>query len=196
MTKYMYYCRAYTTRSRKSLSSWCTYKTMEKYLLFRLAIFLIINSLLLFFSEKASAQASLNYSIGFTTPLSQNNIDIPTNTDPLSISEDKKCINLNTGISKFLKSETGLFLLTCTTQASFLPLSFILFPNPITANYVIVKLTSSPASSSGNFVVKIIGVDGLVSTNRSASLAELKAGLRITLPNLGPGLYIINVLCY
>lgn len=162
-------------------------------MLFRTAIFLIVNSLLLVFPGNASAQSSLNYSIGFTTQLSQNNIDIPTNSDPLSISENKKCINLNTGISKFLKSETGLFSLTCTTQASPLQLSFMLFPNPITGNYVMVKLISPPVSSAGNFMVKIMGGEGLVSTNRSASLAELKAGLRITLPNLPPGGYIVNI---
>lgn len=146
-----------------------------------------------FFSVKGFAQASLNYSIGFTTTLSQNNIDIPTNSDPLSMAEEKKCINLNTGISKFLKSQTGLFSLTCTTQANPLQLSFILYPNPTTANYIIVKLISSPANTVGNFVIKILGIEGLVNSTRSASLAELKVGLQITLPNLPPGIYMINI---
>lgn len=152
--------------------------------------------LLLAVCMPGAGQVSLNYSIGFTANLSINNVDIPTYSSPISITENNKCINLDNGLSKFMISQRGFFNLSCIVDTSMRVLNFSLYPNPSVSNFVTVRLTENSTlvtNLASKFLIKILGTGGGPAASRSASLAELKNGVQISVMGFKSGFYLIHI---
>lgn len=150
--------------------------------------------LLLFisFSQAGIGQESLSYSIGFTTNLMLNNVSLPTNSNPVSFTENKNCIKINNGLFKYLPSNNGVFNLNCIVDISIRLLNLSLYPNPSSSDYVIVKLNNN-VFFTDNYLLSVIGSGGRLYLSRKVTINELNNGLLILLTNLPPGNYIVNV---
>lgn len=131
----------------------------------------------------------LTYSIGFAGNLTMNTAVVPTNTNPFQMKEQGKCLLIDNGISKFIKSGTQTFSLSCVAERAF---EILLYPNPSTRNYVIVTVNSA-VNSTGGFQVKLLDFDGKVRVSVPTTLAALKSGVRVSLPQMAKGIYLINV---
>ncbi len=139
-----------------------------------------------------SAQNNFTYSIGFITNFSNQNTVLATDTSPFTFTESKNCINLNTGISRYLKSSRDSFSLSCKIADTTKNLQFSLFPNPSASNYVTVKLLDN-LNTPGLLLLKIISYTGKVYYTKNISASELLYGYKIYLPTLASGIYIVNI---
>ena len=155
-----------------------------------------IRALLLFFFlltlYSSKAQTNFIYSIGFTPPLSMNSFAVPTYTDPLIFSQSLSCISVNSGISKYLSSGLDQFSFSCLAESPE-KLDFILFPNPTNLGFAFIRLKTK-VSTTGDFLIKIVGYNGVVNITKTVSQSDILNGLRVTLLGVPPGGYIINIL--
>lgn len=147
----------------------------------------------LLFSKTGFGQEGLTYSIGFTANLSINNVNIPTNSNPISFAETQNCLSLNNGLSKFMASKKGLFSLNCLLDTSSpKALAFNLYPNPAATNYVVIKLVAFSGTAQ-NLLVRLVGFDGRTDISRKATLAELKNGFVVSLAGLQSGMFVVHI---
>ncbi len=152
---------------------------------------LIAFLLFVFLGPSVQAQVSLSYSIGFTSGIEFNGIQTPAVTDPMLISFSKNCINLNNGVSKFLKSAIDSFSLGCIESVTPIHIQFSSYPNPA-RSFTIIKL-DKVNTLKGELILKLAGLDGVVHLAKNISTPELLAGYRIPVSELSAGTYIISI---
>lgn len=159
---------------------------------YRKVVLLFLLSGLLMVFNSVSAQ-TMNYSIGFTGNLIFNNRETPSNTFPLVGSIGTKCLIVDNGLTKFLPSGTNTFTTTCDVSLPAEPLQILLYPNPITTGYVIVKAVSN-INTTSKFLIQILNMNGKPLISRTASGVELLSGVRINIiPGFLKNIYVINV---
>lgn len=142
--------------------------------------------------NKLAAQ-TMSYSIGFATNLTINSIEVPSNTYPLIGAEGNKCIKIDNGLSKFLPSASQLFATACIVDLPKESLQVLLYPNPVISDYIIVKAVST-INTTGQFLIKIMDLNGRTTISRSATMAELFQGVRISnISMLLKNIYLVNV---
>ena len=108
------------------------------------------------------------------------------------ITNNKNCINLDNGLSKFLISQKGIFNLSCTIGNNDQLFNFSLYPNPSVDNYVIVR-SASLSGVPRNFLIEIVAVGGRTGISRKVTTTELQNGVRIPLLSLQSGIYMIHI---
>ncbi|TDO27021.1 T9SS type A sorting domain-containing protein [Sediminibacterium goheungense] len=137
-----------------------------------------------------SAQ-QLNYSMGFTGNLSINNISVPSNSFPLISVKGDKCISIDNGLSKFMPSTVRLFVTNCIVDQPKGQLNLSIYPNPSFGGFITLTATAS-ANPTGLFSIKIMELNGRVRIISSATMAELKSGVRINVSGLNQNMYIVH----
>lgn len=140
-------------------------------------------------SIRISAQ-QLNYSIGFTGNLSINNISVPSNSFPLIGAKGDKCISIDNGLSKFMPSSVRVFVTNCIVDQPQEKLQLFIYPNPSIGGFIMLTATAS-ANATGPFIIKIMELNGRARIILSATMAELKSGVRVNVSSLNQNMYIV-----
>ena len=144
------------------------------------------------FTNLVFGQISINYSIGFIPNIVVNNNIEPSYSSPLLYSQNNKCINLNSGLSKYSVSSSDSFSISCLIEPYTEIISFIIYPNPTTTGNINIRLTNK-ISNEPYLLVKVIANNGNLYKSFSVSTTDLLFGYPIILSGLSNGQYIINI---
>lgn len=146
--------------------------------------------LLILVGAFVSAQ-QLNHSIGFTGNLSINNVSIPSNSFPLIVVKGDKCVTIDNGLSKFLPSFVRVFVTNCIVDQPQEQLKLLIYPNPAIGGFITLTATTS-ANPTGPVSIKILELNGQPRIALSATISELKSGVRINVSALHQKMYIVH----
>ena len=151
---------------------------------FLLSIGLVFSSSLLLNAQENSG-AFVMTSIGLIKNFSNNSM-------PVIFSSNSTCINVQNGAAVLTGERgNGLFVVNCEVIANINSLGIKLFPNPV-SDFPTVKFIKTPPLND-EFLVTILGIDGIKITNLRATGYELFQGKRINLSNLGTGTFFIQI---
>ena len=138
-------------------------------------------------------QSTLNYSIGFLPNIGGLQKSQPVFSYPILFSDNQKCLNLNNGLSKYLRSSGDAFSFSCTIDNDLRSLEFKVFPNPSNGTSITVMLTEKIFGVQDKLIIKVIGYNGVSYISYNAQLEQLVNGKNLSLPYLPSGVYIVNI---
>lgn len=138
-----------------------------------------------------SGYGQVIYSFGFVESLTNNNIQLPVNTDPILFAQSEKCINLNNGIPKFIFLGKTMFDLSCLLNEQVKKIEVQLYPIP-TKNQLTIKSKKNTVVD-GAVSVFIIDNSGRVIKTEKATIAQLESGHQISVLSIQSGLYVLSL---
>jgi len=134
----------------------------------------------------AQSQITMGYSIG----VFGEHLKIDSYSNPLAVTSTS-CIQVTTGVAKFLISGKGIYLNACAVKETEIKLNILVAPNPAT-EYTVVKF-GTKLQNQERFNIQLYNAAGQLVQKHTTTQSQLLEGFRITTGNLAQGIYFIKV---
>lgn len=144
-------------------------------------LFFIINT------THVQAQFKITSSMGILS-LGKNMV---VNSNPITL-VGKNCVQVNSGLTKFIKNNNGVFLNECVVDINYIKLSIQIAPNPVN-NYTTIKFKEKVSVDNNFKVILMSELGNIVKTDNVLQNTFLYGGYTLNMSNLATGIYYIHI---
>ena len=141
---------------------------------------------LCFITQMAKAQMNTAYSMGVLG----GDLKLSNSSNPLTLSM-ANCIQVSNGVTKFLTTNTGMFINECVVDLNYSKISIQVLPNPFTdAVYVSFK---SKIDKDNHFKISVFNNVGQLVKIENVYQDLFYTGYKVLLSNIPIGIYFIQI---
>lgn len=139
------------------------------------------------FSSTVFTQLHTTYTMGIISSSTKNSV----NTNPITLA-GFNCIKVNSGLSKFLSSNNGVFFNECIVNLNYIKLNIQVAPNPVNT-FTIIKFKDK-ISFENNFKLTVVNEIGSVMKVENITQDNfLYGGYKLYFTDYPTGFYFINI---
>jgi len=141
---------------------------------------------LCFITQIAKAKMNTAYSMGVLG----GDLKLSNSSNPLTLSM-ANCIQVSNGVTKFLTTNTGMFINECVVDLNYSKISIQVLPNPFTdAVYVSFK---SKIDKDNHFKISVFNNVGQLVKIENVYQDLFYTGYKVLLSNIPIGIYFIQI---
>lgn len=137
-------------------------------------------------SQYANAQLTIVYSMGVLG----GDLNLSNSSNPLTVSI-ANCIQVSSGVTKFLSTNNGIFNNQCVVDLNYTKLSIQVLPNPF-KDAVYVKFNTK-IDNTNHFTISVFNNIGQLVKTENVNQDLFYSGYRVKMSNIPSGIYFMQI---
>ena len=139
-----------------------------------------------FITQFAKAQLTIAYSMGVLG----GDLNLSNSSNPLTVNM-ANCIQVSSGITKFLTTSNGIFINECVVDLNYSKLSIQVLPNPfVDAVYIKFK---TKIDKTNHFKISVFNNMGQLVKTENVNQDLFYTGYKVALSNIPSGIYLMQI---